>query len=735
MKAKPVKNNRPQGAMAACLTLVFSLYVGSSFLHAANVTWDAGESPVTNWITAGFQNWSGDTNPVGNDIVFGATGATASSSTITNTVNQNTSITSLLYQYDSATNYQVTEINTGVTLSVGGATNVFTVGNYLEAAKRITNTVFTGAGTLAISQTGGTVFIGSNNTTAITGMQLANRSIVDLNMRGLAVFDANLGSTGVFNIGGSNGTDTYQGSHALMTLADTNTITAGTLSVGSSTGAYHLTDWGTAGAQPSSLFLGRDNTINADTIKVGYAGATSNVSGLIQFDSSVLASNPNVIIRGSNGTGTVTNFYVGYSLVGSGDQYGAVDFSGGEVDAQVTNLLVGNGRNSSNKGRSAGTLTMNQGTFTVTGNNFIGGANANNTNTSFVNTGILNVGGGVFNTASLVLANSAVTSADSAGLASGTLNISGTGAVAVTGVTGLVMGKHANMNNTGLLSATINLTGGSLTVSGAIAEGVGPASITSTINLSGGTLEMNGNAITVDTLNVESGTLRNLSQLNSGGTLTKTTAGTLIVEGTNTYTGTTDINVGTLLVNGMHTGGGAYTINSGGTLGGTGTITTAGNAGVVLASGGKLSPGASAGELKLDLGTGVLNISAGITASDSQSLNFELGTSSDRITLTNAGSTLDIGSGLLEFDDFVFATIGGFSPGTYTLFDTGNTISGVLGSTLTGTLGGYAATIQFSPDNQDLLLNVIPEPSAVALLCLAGGMLWMLTRRRGSKLA
>ncbi len=216
-----------------------------------------------------------------------------------------------------------------------------------------------------------------------------------------------------------------------------------------------------------------------------------------------------------------------------------------------------------------------------------------------------------------------------------------------------------------------------------------------------------------------------------GGTggLEKTGTGVLVLTANNSYAGTTTVSLGTLVVDGDHSGGAAYTIASGGTLAGDGLITTAGNAGVALEAGGKLSPGLSPGNFRFDLGTGTFDISAGVAAANTQALTFELGSSSDKISLVNSSSLLDIGSGVLEFDDFVFVDISGFAPGTYTLFDSGNTIVGSLGSSLTGTVGGYSATLQFANSSQDIVLNVVPEPSQTVLLVLAGVLLLGLRRR------
>lgn len=99
-------------------------------IEAATVTWDAGEAPVTDWMTATFSNWSGDTTPAGQDVVFNSTGAGTNSTNATSIVNSNVSISSLAYSNNITTNWHVTEIQSGNTLTVGGTANVLRVGAY-----------------------------------------------------------------------------------------------------------------------------------------------------------------------------------------------------------------------------------------------------------------------------------------------------------------------------------------------------------------------------------------------------------------------------------------------------------------------------------------------------------------------------------------------------------------------------------------------------------------------------
>ncbi|WP_043586103.1 autotransporter-associated beta strand repeat-containing protein [Geminisphaera colitermitum] len=223
----------------------------------------------------------------------------------------------------------------------------------------------------------------------------------------------------------------------------------------------------------------------------------------------------------------------------------------------------------------------------------------------------------------------------------------------------------------------------------------------------------------------------------TGGTTTlalvKNGAGIQKFSGNNTYSGSTTINAGTLLVNGTHINGGAiagagtYTVNDGGTLGGTGTINTAG-ANVIINVGGKLAAGDSGvGTLTFTLGTGTLDIKNAIAAVSSQALHFDLSSieASDKIVLTSG--TLDIGSGKLGLDSFSFNFLNEFGPGEYTLFDTSQTIVGTLGSNLSGVLGGHEVTLALASNNQNIVLIVgapIPEPAATVILIGIGGLVF-----------
>ena len=209
-----------------------------------------------------------------------------------------------------------------------------------------------------------------------------------------------------------------------------------------------------------------------------------------------------------------------------------------------------------------------------------------------------------------------------------------------------------------------------------------------------------------------------ISETGSSRTLTMSgTGGALIVNGTNTYSGVTTVNAGQLAVNGSLLS--PVTVNSGGILSGTGSLTN-----VTVNAGGHLAPGNP---------LGVMNVSGSLDLALGAVMDYDLDGSpaDDEVAMPNGLLTL---SGQ-QFSDFNITPQPGFARGSYYLIDAGS-ISGSLGPSTSGSIDGFSATL--AVQGNDLVLNVIPEPSTLALLAAGAvglaGYVWrrQATRRTGS---
>lgn len=236
--------------------------------------------------------------------------------------------------------------------------------------------------------------------------------------------------------------------------------------------------------------------------------------------------------------------------------------------------------------------------------------------------------------------------------------------------------------------------------------------------------------------------------------LVKTGSGQLRLHNNVTIRAGIVVEEGTLLIN---TGGSTRNISNenddivaikvmnGGTFGGDSELAIQNNDHVVVENGGALSPGNNPGAVGRTTFTfsgsgevpGSLDLSGVTTATGW--LKFDLGadttpaTTYDQITVKDG--VLDIGIGLLEFNDFDFNPLDGFGDGVYTLLSLTGTgaLEGTLGSSLSGYIAGqHYGTLYLDGDTGNLMLHVataIPEPSAGLLLGCAG-LLFLLIRKR-----
>ncbi|HUJ11384.1 MAG TPA: PEP-CTERM sorting domain-containing protein [Verrucomicrobiae bacterium] len=213
-------------------------------------------------------------------------------------------------------------------------------------------------------------------------------------------------------------------------------------------------------------------------------------------------------------------------------------------------------------------------------------------------------------------------------------------------------------------------------------------------------------------------------------TITKTGSGTQVIGGTLNNTGTINVNGGTLLFNGTHTAGvGNYSVGPGATLGGTGLISFAATASLIVSNGGTLSPGNSAGLLRLNGGLGMTLQSNSNYAVELNGLG--LGVDYDSVL---------VGSGTINIGNSVLAVSLGFTPNVGDQFDivtnaTGNAVLGEFAGLSEGsvfTVGSTDLQITYlGGTGNDIVLTVVPEPSSLGLIVFGLlGTYWLRRRSR-----
>ena len=283
------------------------------------------------------------------------------------------------------------------------------------------------------------------------------------------------------------------------------------------------------------------------------------------------------------------------------------------------------------------------------------------------------------------------------------------------------------------------------TVSVSAPTGTGPVAATAAayvkglITLSGGTLQTGASFSTIrpvflkgvgGTVDTDGNDNTFSGALTGPGSLTKAGAGRLTLTGSNSYVGTTTVNAGALLVNGTHAGGAAYTVNTGGTLGGTGTISGAVNINV----GGTISPGSSIGVIN----TGSLTLGTATAPSAQYALEVDIdGNAADYTDVT--------GTVTLDRVDLAFTFVSGITslPGSKTFIIIRNDSS----DAVTSTVNSFAAATGFIPqilsyavdysyagtdarglsgNGNDVAITItyVPEPaSGMVMMVMAAAML------------
>ncbi|MEY4386508.1 MAG: hypothetical protein RLY20_1791, partial [Verrucomicrobiota bacterium] len=181
--------------------------------------------------------------------------------------------------------------------------------------------------------------------------------------------------------------------------------------------------------------------------------------------------------------------------------------------------------------------------------------------------------------------------------------------------------------------------------------------------------------------------------------------GTLTLSGASTYTGGTTVSAGTLRVNnttGSATGTAEVDILPGATITGAGIIAGA----TTVYDNATLAPGNT---------VGTLTFNGDLSLSDLTKLEFELGTSSDRVDV----------NGALSLAGKIYVTgVAGFGPGTYTLFNYIPANGYEIGAlTLASTPAGYNYTLSTNTPGQVNLIVSSTAPPTLGAPVYTGGNL------------
>jgi len=250
-----------------------------------------------------------------------------------------------------------------------------------------------------------------------------------------------------------------------------------------------------------SLRLGSGtNTIRTESISIGTTTSPSGGGrgvGEFRFN----GADGTLVLRDPSGSGG-TNLFIADNG-GNGNGSGTFNVNGHHADIKLNSLRMGA---SSNASARTDTFSFDQGVLDIVSLD-VGLAQNSSTNSR---TSEINIGGGT-----------------------------------------VTLGYSEDEDNPGFISVArnaigdLNLTGGEITAFVDVIKSTGSG--IATINLNGATLDLSGRSLVdITNLNLQSGTLKNVAQINGGAAITKTGSGTLNLDGSNLFTSPIAISAGTL---------------------------------------------------------------------------------------------------------------------------------------------------------------------------------------------
>lgn len=516
---------------------------------------------------------------------------------------------------------------------------------------------------------------------------------------------ATIGGSQRFDIGYANGTGgTITGNGKTLTKVGTNDIgfrgdasgspidivvNAGRIwaentdfAFGDTTGTLTVNNGGSVGtyatrsiATPVTLNTGGALHNQGGTSAVGTWTGAINVAG----DANINPAGQTISIDGvMSGTGGIT-----------------VNANGGSANLNAANTFSG-GLSAGPTGATA--TTVNLGASSTLG--VIAGKQVRVGNNAASGTGnqTLNANGAVTNAGSLYIGRPGILNLNSGATwaQSGDMSINGHGGYAADmNVLAGASFTYSGANTIKLEPASANAANATLDVSGTFTTSKGfertvaTSTGNGTVTLLGGTLKLSANVPAITTgsvlfaLGAGGGTIDTngfngtiAAAISGGEALTKTGAGTLIIDGNNTYSGATNV--------------------QNGTLGGKGAAASI----VSVASGASIAPGASVGTF----------VCAGATFASGSNLAVEINSSTDTADKLTASGAVNITGASVSFTEIGSGTI----PAGTKL-----TILDYTGTTLTGTFTGHAEGATVTVGANSFTLSYV-DANKVTLTTLPG---------------
>jgi len=587
----------------------------------------------------------------------------------------------------------------GWTFNPGASAYTFSTSN---------NTVnFNGTG---IVINGGSASIANNGGLAFQNTSTAGSASITNN--GLAEF-FNTSTAGSASIANTN--------NGVVVFADTST--AGSASIANTNnGDVRFFNSSTAGS--ASITNNNGLVRFFDTSTAGSATFTNSNNGLVEFIGTSTAGNASIT---NNPTGVVQ--FLDASTAGSASiiSNGGFEFFGASTagSANITNNSTGGLQFSDSSTAGGATITNNSGLLLFRDTSTAGSATINNNfgallfrNASTAGSATITNSGNVvfFDTSTAgsatITNNNNLTFFNSSSAGSASITINATGGVQFFGSS--TAASASITNNGGLIfqnsstagSATIITNSGGRTrftdsASGGSARfvlnGTGQLDI-STLSAAGtmaGSIEGNG-FVFLGAKNLAVGGNNRSTNFagiiadgglagGTGGSLTKTGAGTLTLSGINTYTGATVVDAGILSVNGSTAASSLITVNAGGTLGGNGIV------GNTVINGGALAPGNS---------IGLLTVQGSLAFTTASSYMVEVSpANADRVNVTGTaalgGATVNV----------TFAP-GSYMARRYTILNAAGGLSGTFGSAVSSNVPvNFQTTLSYDANNAYLNLT------------------------------